>query len=54
MIGWIMLSIPFIAFFLYVAKKEGIKFALMLYLITALPVSFFVCWLLAAAHFIRG
>ena len=50
MIGWIMLSIPFIAFFLYVANNDGIKEALIIYLGAIVITS----WFIAAAHFIRG
>ena len=50
MIGWIMLSIPFIAFFLYVANNDGIKEALIIYLGTIVITS----WFIAAVYLIGG
>ena len=50
MIGWIMLAIPFIAFFLYVTKNDGIKEALITYLGTVVITS----WFIGAVYLIGG
>ena len=50
MIGWIMLSIPAAVLFVHVAKTDGIKDALKIYL----AIAAFVSWLTLASYLMRS